>query len=101
MGQRRKEVVSMILDISEARAALRLDGPENDEIIYSLIEAIPDYIHLATGVPQKAMHKIPLAKTAAKFILLLWYNAEQSEAERLQRTIDSLMKALQLLRVKE
>ena len=90
----------MILSLEEARAALRLDGPDNDAIITPLINAIPDYIYLSTGVPTKKMQNIPLAKTAAKFILTLWYNAEQAEAEKLQRTIDSLLKALQLMNLK-
>lgn len=87
----------MILTLEEARAALRLDGTDNDEIIISLLEAVPDYITLTTGIEPDAMASIPLAKAAARFLLMLWYNAEQSDAERLQRTIDSLLKALSLL----
>lgn len=87
----------MILTIEEARAALRLDGTDNDEIITSLLEAVPDYITLTTGIKADAMASIPLVKTAARFLLMLWYNAEQSDVERLQRTIDSLLKTLSLL----
>ena len=36
----------------------------------------------------------PLAYTVSKFILQLWYNAEQADSEKLQRTIDGLLKAL-------
>ena len=38
----------------------------------------------------------PLINTVSRFILQLWYNAEQSESEKLQRTIDSLLKAITL-----
>ena len=41
----------------------------------------------------------PLADTAAKFILLLWYNVERVDAEKIQRTIDSLLKTLALVAV--
>lgn len=84
----------MILDISEAREFLRLDGDDNDIIIASLLEAIPGYIEVTTGMTKEQQEQEPLAKTAAKFILQLWYNAEQTDSEKLQRTIDSLLKAL-------
>ncbi len=84
----------MILNISEAREFLRLDGYDNDIIIASLLEAIPGYIEVTTGMTKEQQEQEPLAKTAAKFILQLWYNAEQTDSEKLQRTIDSLLKAL-------
>lgn len=84
----------MILDISEAREFLRLDGDDNDIIIAFLLEAIPGYIEVTTGMTKEQQKQEPLAKTAAKFILQLWYNAEQTDSEKLQRTIDSLLKVL-------
>ncbi len=90
----------MILELDEAREILRLDNNDNDNIITSLLEAIPSYMELSTGLPVDRETFYPLEKTAAKFILQLWYNAEQSESEKLQRTIDSLLKALSLLKYK-
>ena len=84
----------MILNISEAREFLRLDGYDNDIIIASLLEAIPGYIEVTTGMTPEQQETEPLARTASKFILQLWYNAEQTDSEKLQRTIDSLLKAL-------
>ncbi|VTS31615.1 Uncharacterised protein [Staphylococcus pseudintermedius] len=40
----------MIITIEEARNALRIDGDYNDEIIKPLIEAIPNYLYITTGV---------------------------------------------------
>lgn len=82
------------ITLEEAREWLRIDGTENDIIIEGLLAAAPDYIEVATGVTVAQQALEPLASTATKFLLTLWYNAEQSEAERLQRTIDSLLKAL-------
>ncbi|MCX7843244.1 MAG: head-tail connector protein [Clostridia bacterium] len=87
----------MILSLDEAREILRIDGTDNDNIITSLVEAIPDYITLTTGIKPEEMSGIPLVKTVAKFILQFWYNAEQSDGDRLQRTIDSLLKTLSLM----
>lgn len=39
----------MIFTIDEARNILRIDGEDNDAIIYPLIEAIPPYLEAATG----------------------------------------------------
>ena len=84
----------MILDLSEAREVLRLDSNDNDVIIFSLLQAIPGYIEVTTGMTEVQQKQEPLAQTAAKFLLQLWYNAEQTDSEKLQRTIDSLLKAL-------
>ena len=85
-----------MIEVAEAREWLRLDGDENDEIIKGLLNAIPDYIEVSTGLNQQAQEKEPLAKQLSKFILILWYNAEQSESEKLGKVIDNLLKALSL-----
>jgi hypothetical protein len=86
-----------MLTIDEAREFLRLDGTDIDNIITSLLDAIPGYIEVSTGMSAAQQDTEPLAKTAAKFILQLWYNAEQSDSEKLQRTIDGLFKALSVM----
>ena len=86
-----------MLDLNEARDFLRVDGTDNDVIIASLLDAIPGYIEVTTGMKDTQQDIEPLAGTASKFILQLWYNAEQAEAEKLQRTIDGLLKALTVM----
>lgn len=86
----------MILTIEEAREVLRLDGDENDLIINSLLNAVPDYLEVSTGYKATRGKYSPLAKTAARFILQLWYNADGTDTEKLQRTIDNLMVALSM-----
>jgi uncharacterized phage protein (predicted DNA packaging) len=87
-----------MITLETARDWLRLDGTDNDDIIQGLLDAAPDYIEVATGVTKRQQIKEPLADTATKFLLTLWYNAEQADADRLQLTIESVLKALSLKR---
>ena len=80
------------LDI--AREWLRLDGNDNDDIVQGLLDAAPAYIEVVTGMKPAQQEAEPLADTVTKFLLTLWYNAEQADSEKLQRTIDNLLKAL-------
>ena len=83
-----------MLTLDKAREWLRIDVSDNDDIIMSLVDAASDYIEITTGMSAAQQEKEPLAETAEKFLIQLWYNAEQSESEKLQRTIDGLLKAL-------
>ena len=84
----------MIFTIDKARDILRIDGEENDAIIYPLIEAIPSYLEAATGYRPADGEYSPLAITAGQFLLQLWYFGENSDTDKLQRVIDCLLKAL-------
>lgn len=83
-----------MVTLEQAREWLRIDGTDNDLVIQGLLEAAPNYIEVATGMWPVDQRQEPLADTVTKFLLTLWYNAEQSEADQLQRTIDNLLKAL-------
>jgi hypothetical protein len=85
------------MTLDQAREFLRVDGTDNDIIIVSLLDAIPGYIEVTTGMTAAQQEAEPLATTAGKFILKLWYNAEQTDSEKLQRTIDGLLKALTVM----
>lgn len=85
-----------MLSLEQAREFLRIDGTDNDNIINALLEAIPEYIEVTTGMAMPQQNTEPLINTVSRFILQLWYNAEQSDSEKLQRTIDSLLKAITL-----
>ncbi|HBR27917.1 MAG TPA: DNA packaging protein [Firmicutes bacterium] len=85
----------MILTIEEAREALRIDGPDNDMIINPLLEAIPSYLEVTTGKAWDTEPIHPLAKTAAKFILQLWYYPQ--DEDKLKKAIDSLLMALTVM----
>lgn len=86
-----------MLTLVEARDYLRIDGTDNDGIISPLLTAIPGYIELTTGMTAAQQDTEPLAITASKFILLLWYNPEQADNVKLERVIESLLKGLSAL----
>lgn len=83
----------MIFTIEEARDILRIDGSDNDEMIYALLSAIPPYLRATTGYIPMGEYS-PVALTAARFLLQLWYYGENADTDKLQRVIDSLLKAL-------
>lgn len=83
-----------IITPQEARDWLRLDNSDNDVNIEGLIESAEEYITLTTGMSTEAQAQSPLAKTACKFLLTLWYDPEMADSDKLQRSIDNLLKAL-------
>ena len=83
----------MIFTVDEAREILRIDGTDNDPQIIALVEAIPAYLEITAGYKVTGEYS-PLSKTAARFILQLWYFGESADTEKLKRVIDSLLKAL-------
>jgi len=85
--------MSAIFTVEEARDILRIDGADNDEQITALLAAIPAYLEITAGYAAAGEYS-PLAKTAARFILQLWYYGENSDTDKLRRVIDSLLKAL-------
>ncbi|WP_279285455.1 phage head-tail connector protein [Clostridium sporogenes] len=78
------------MKIEEARDALRIDGEDNDPIIYPLLEAIPPYLETTTGKAWDKEPIQPLAKQVAKFILIKWFDG----TEAYDKTIDGLLTAL-------
>lgn len=84
----------MLLTLQEACNILHVDEGNNDEFIFSLIDAIPDYIEVSTGVAAELQYTEPLAKVAAGFILTSWYYADHADDIALTRAVDSLFKAM-------
>lgn len=85
-----------MLSLADAKNVLRIDTEDNDALIQSLLEAIPDYIELSTGMSQEAQAAEPLVDTVSGFIITLWYYADHADDTKLQRTIDSLLKCITL-----
>ncbi len=84
----------MIFTIEEARDILRIDGSDNDAMIYALLNAIPPYLEATTGYAAADEWYSPIAQAAGRFLLQLWYYGENADTDKLQRVIDSLLKAL-------
>ncbi|PEF36290.1 head-tail connector protein [Bacillus wiedmannii] len=87
----------MLIDIQEARDAVRIDGEDNDLIIIPLLKSIPSYLEVTTGRTWEDTPVHPLAQTVTKFILQLWYDPQGQDSERLKRTIDNLLTSLTVL----
>ena len=86
------------MTLQEGLNILRVDPDEgsNDVLIQSLIDAIPDYIEVSTGMTAEQQATEPLVKTVSGFILTLWYYADHADDQALKRTIDSLLKCITL-----
>ena len=84
------------MTLSEACNVLHVNAGDNDDLIQSLLDAIPDYISVTTGLLPVNQGSEPLVKTLSGFLLTLWYYADHSDDQALTRTIDALTKALTL-----
>ena len=86
------------MTLSDACNVLHVDEGANDELIYSLIEALPSYIEVTTGITESTQNnvRIPLVDTVSGFLLTQWYYADHADDQALTRTINSLLKALTL-----
>ena len=85
-----------MLSLAQACNILHVDEGNNDELIVSLIAAIPDYIEVTTGMSIAQQEEEPLVETVSGFILTLWYFSDHSDGIKLQRTIDNLLKCITL-----
>lgn len=85
------------MTVAEAREWLRIDGEDNDQIITDLLAGAEEYITLTTGLIKSKQEESQLAQTATKFLLSLWYDPTQVDADKLSRTIESLLKTLTTL----
>ena len=88
-----------LLTLQEARDALRIDGTDNDTIIQSLMDSLPDYLQMTTGSTwsDNTAAGYQLAKRCACFILQLWYDPSAQEAAQLQTVIDRMLGTLQVM----
>lgn len=84
------------MTLNEALDVLHVDQGDNDELLYSLIEALPGYIEMATGMSEKDQRSEPLVKVVSGFLLTQWYYADHADDQALTRTINSLLKAITL-----
>lgn len=86
------------MTLSDACNVLHVNAGDNDELITSLLAALPSYIEVTTGITEATQEAIaiPLVETVSGFLLTLWYYADHSDDQALTRTINSLLKALTL-----
>ena len=82
------------MTLVDAYDVLRVDPGENDDLISSLIDALPDYISVTTGLLPVNQSTEPLVETVSGFLLKLWYFGDHADDVALKRTIDCLLKAI-------
>lgn len=87
----------IMLDLYEACDVLHVDPGNNDALIVSLIEALPGYISVTTGLSVEHQDKEPLVKTVSGLLLTQWYYADHADDQSLTRTINTLLKALSII----
>ena len=84
------------MTLFEACNLLHVNEGDNDELIESLVDALPDYIELTTGLKTTDQGGEPLVDVVGGFLLTQWYYADHADDQALTRTIDALLKALTL-----
>ena len=82
------------MTLNNAKLVLRIDTDDNNELIYALLDALPGYIEVATGYPADQQSNEPMIETVSGFIMRQWYYADHADDIKLQRVIDSLLKAI-------
>lgn len=83
-----------MMTLNDAYDVLRVNPGDNDDLIGSLINAIPDYIEVTTGMNVNDQAVEPLVDTVSGFLLKLWYFGDHADDVALKRTIDSLLKVI-------
>lgn len=84
------------MTLSEACNVLHVDQGNNDELIQSLLYALPSYIETTTGLAEVNQVAEPLVKTVSGLLLTQWYYADHADDQALTRTINALLKAISL-----
>ena len=77
-----------------AYEVLHVDTGVQDELIRSLVEALPSYIETTTGLSAENQIAEPLVATVEGLLLTQWYYADHADDQSLTRTINALLKAI-------
>lgn len=86
----------MSMTINDAYDVLHVDPGANDTLIYTLLQALPSYIEVATGLKEEDQDDEPLVNVVSGFLLTLWYYSDHADGSALNRTINQLLKAITL-----
>lgn len=82
------------MTIANALRWLRVDGDYNEPLVQALVDSLPGYIEVTTGMKPEQQAQEPLAETLSGFLLRLWYYGDHADVDKLQRTIKSLSAAV-------
>lgn len=82
------------MTLAQACNVLNVDQGTNDDFIQGLIDALPSYIEITTGLKVEDQATEPLVETVSGFLLTQWYYADHADDQALTRTINSLLKVI-------
>lgn len=80
----------------DACNVLHVDEDSDELLINTLLQALPDYIEVTTGLSAENQSKEPLVDTVSGLILTQWYYADHADDQSLTRSINALLKAITL-----
>jgi len=86
----------MSMSLQEACNILHVDEGTNDDLIMSLVSALPDYIEVTTGMSYQYQPGEPLCQVVSGLLLTQWYYADHADDQALTRSINALLKAISL-----
>lgn len=87
------------LEASQACDLLRVTE-DNADIVEQHAAGIAAYVETTTGYPAELAQGVDCDETVkalCRFLLMLWFNPDGTDADRLQRVIDALTKAVRAL----
>ena len=84
------------MTLSEACNVLHIDEGHNDDLVEALLEAVPTYILLTTGLSLEDQENEPLVNTVTGFLITQWFYRDHADDSSLTRTINSLLKVISL-----
>ena len=82
------------MTLSEACNVLHVDQGNNDDLIPTLISALPGYIETTTGLKEEDQADEPLVEVVSGFLLTQWYYGDHADDQALTRTISAILKAI-------
>lgn len=84
------------MTLEQACNILHVDYEDSDtaSLVSALVEALPSYIETTTGLAEENQGAEPLVATVEGFLLTLWYYADHADDQALNRTIETLLKAI-------
>ena len=82
----------MIFTIEEARDILRIDGSDNDAMIFALLSAVPPYLEATTGYTAVNGDYSPLAQAAGLALHQYGNYSHKAKTNKLQRISRTLWK---------
>ena len=82
------------ITVDDMREYLRIDGTANDNLLTALIDAAGVYITQTTGMTTTDQAANPLAKSATRMLVAMWYDPQGIDATASERAVTEMLKHL-------